>query len=251
MSERESIFSPRHCSGLMYSGVPMTEPVMVRPPVPVSSAPLAMPKSMRRTTPLASRMMFGVFRSRWMIPTSWMACRPSATWMLMSKASSVGEAALLAEHLLQVDALEELHRDVAHAAVLAVLVDAADVAVRDLPRELDLAAETLGHLPGVHELGAQDLEGDHLVEHAVLGLVDHAHAAATERAQDLVAAGDDRALRERAQGAPACEADVDGVCVLGLACGTDHHYSSVLSKRRAGSDTPPKCLWTNHFDVEV
>src|SRR5216684_2763788 len=82
MSLRKSILSPRPCSGLMYSGVPMIWPVAVRlPPVPSSLPSLAMPKSMRRMTPLASRMMFGVLRSRWMMPTSWMAWRPSASWM--------------------------------------------------------------------------------------------------------------------------------------------------------------------------
>ena len=34
---------------------------------------------------------------------------------------------------------------------------------------------------------------DHLVQHAVVGPVDHAHAALAERLQDLVAAGHHRA----------------------------------------------------------
>ena len=40
----------------------------------------------------------------------------------------------------------QLHRDVPEAAVLAVLVDAAHVAVAHLARELDLGAEAPGHL---------------------------------------------------------------------------------------------------------
>ena len=51
---------------------------------------LAMPKSINRTVPRASRMMLGVFRSRWMTPTSWMAARPSATWSAVRRASSAG-----------------------------------------------------------------------------------------------------------------------------------------------------------------
>ena len=68
MSLRKSIFSPRACSGLMYSGVPITRPVAV---AEAASPPhsFAMPKSISRTWPRASRMMFGVFRSRWMMPT--------------------------------------------------------------------------------------------------------------------------------------------------------------------------------------
>ena len=69
---------------------------------------------------------------------------------------------------------------------------------------------------------AQHLDRDRLVEHAVVGLVDHAHAALAERAQDLVAAGDHRALGERGQGPAAGEAGLGRVVVLGLAGGADH-----------------------------
>ena len=68
MSLRESILLARACSGLMYSGVPMICPVAVAPRGAPSLRRLAMPKSISRTTPAASRMMFGVLRSRWMTP---------------------------------------------------------------------------------------------------------------------------------------------------------------------------------------
>ncbi len=47
MSLRRSTFLvSRHCSGDMYSGVPNTAPVLVRPPVSsLSAISLAMPKS--------------------------------------------------------------------------------------------------------------------------------------------------------------------------------------------------------------
>ncbi len=55
-------------------------------PVAVASTPstatrFAMPKSIRRTVPEGSSMMFEVFRSRWMMPTACMASSPSAIWM--------------------------------------------------------------------------------------------------------------------------------------------------------------------------
>ena len=34
--------------------------------------------------PRLSRMMFGVFRSRWITPASWMAESPSEIWMAAS-----------------------------------------------------------------------------------------------------------------------------------------------------------------------
>jgi hypothetical protein len=91
-SLRKSTFSPRACSGLMYSGVPTTTPNAVAPSVASRFASFAMPKSISRTRPRSSIMMLGVFRSRWMIPASWMASSPSAIWMAIWKASPAGSA---------------------------------------------------------------------------------------------------------------------------------------------------------------
>ena len=87
MSVRGSSGSPRACSGLMYSGVPRMWPVAVEPAVASGPNCLAIPKSMSRTMPRASRMMFAVLRSRWMTPMLWMAWSPAATWRHTSKAS--------------------------------------------------------------------------------------------------------------------------------------------------------------------
>ena len=237
MSVRWSILSPRHCSGLMYSGVPMICPVLVSPPPPVlRSAPpiLAIPKSMSRTRPL--RVAHDVRGLEVAVDDADVVDRLQPVGGLdrdVERLLVLEVAALVARELLEVGALDVLHRDVAHAAVLAVLVDAADVAVRDLARELDLVAEALRHLARVRELGAQHLDRHGLVEHAVVGLVDHAHAALAERAQDLVARGDDRALRERGERAAAGEAGLGAVVVRGLAGGADH--------RDGGSTRPPDC----------
>ena len=45
MSVPSPTFTPRHCSGDMYAGVPMTMPVCVRCPSSASPTSLAMPKS--------------------------------------------------------------------------------------------------------------------------------------------------------------------------------------------------------------
>ena len=74
----------------MYSGVPMIWPALVSPAPVLRSAPstFAIPKSISRTSPRLSRMMLVVLRSRWTIPTSWIACSPSAIWIARSNPSS-------------------------------------------------------------------------------------------------------------------------------------------------------------------
>ena len=72
------------------------------------------------------------------------------------------------------------------------------------------------------DLRAEHLDRHRLVEHAVVGLVDHAHAAPAEGAQHLVAAGDHRALGEGGEGPAAGEAGLGVVVVRGLAGRADH-----------------------------
>src|SRR5207245_8592835 len=66
------------------------------------------------------------------------------------------------------------------------------------------------------ELRAHGLQHHGLVEHAVPGPVDHAHAALAEQAEDLVALGDDRALGD-GEALAAGEAALGGGVVLGVA----------------------------------
>jgi hypothetical protein len=91
-------------------------------------------------------MMFAVLRSRWMMPTSWIAESPLAMDRDVEGLLRGVARLALADHLLQVDAFDQLHRDVADALILAVLVDAADVAMRDLTGQPDLRAEAAGHV---------------------------------------------------------------------------------------------------------
>ena len=123
------------------------------------------------------------------------------------------------QHLAQVDALDVLHRDVAQPAFIAVLVDAADVAVAHLAREADLGPEAALHVGVVAHVGAQHLDRDRLLELVVAGLVHHAHAALAERRQDLEAAGDERAADQGlrgAQGVAAVEAQIGRIRDVGL-----------------------------------
>jgi hypothetical protein len=94
---------------------------------------------------------------------------------------------------LQVHAVDELHRDEEQPLLLAEVVDRADVAMSHAPRQLDLGLEALRHPAVVGDVRAQHLDRDDLVERAVARLVDHAHAAAPERTEDLVARMEQRA----------------------------------------------------------
>jgi hypothetical protein len=98
-----------------------------------------------------------------------------------------GKRALRSQNLAQVHALDELHGDEIEALVGSVLVDAAYVLVCHPTRQLDLGSEALSHLRRARHVGAQHLHRYHVVEDTVLCLVDHAHSAATQRREHLVA----------------------------------------------------------------
>src|SRR5690606_19012107 len=88
--------------------------------------------------------------------------------------------------------LDQLHGQVVEAAVLADVVRACGVAVRDSTRDADLATESLqGRLLLVGD--REDLERDAFAELSVEGAVDHAHSAAPDLPFDEVATGEHRA----------------------------------------------------------
>ena len=132
------------------------------------------------------------------------------------------ERPLCAHQLTQVGASDELHGDVAERALLTILVDGTDVAMSNPPRQLDLGVETDGDRFGRCDLGTQDLEGNGLIEDAVLGLVDDAHAAVTQDALHLVASRDHGSACEHPQGLAAIEADRDRSVVVVKAAQADH-----------------------------
>jgi hypothetical protein len=112
---------------------------------------------------------------------------------------------------------------------------AADVAMADLARQADLREEAPRRLGVLGQLGAQHLEGDRLLEHAVEGLVDAPHAAAADVASHLVAPGEHELARERVEGATAGEARAGAGLVLSLARGTAHHQRATRGSRPSAS----------------
>jgi len=92
-----------------------------------------------------------------------------------------------AHDLFQCVAVDELHRDVVTAVLLARVVDGHDVRMIELRGALGLAKEVLERLRILLQCVGQHLVRDEPVENGVLRLVDDAHSAAPEFPDDLVA----------------------------------------------------------------
>ena len=102
----------------------------------------------------------------------------------------VGGEPLVLQPRAQVRAFEQLHRQEREVALLAEVEGGDDVRVVELARGPRLQGEALlVFLAVLDVVGEQDrLQRDHAVERRILGAVHHAHRAAAELADDLVAA---------------------------------------------------------------
>ena len=105
----------------------------------------------------------------------------------------------------------------AEKLILTVLVNAADVAVTDLARQLDLGPEASSELVGLGDVGPQHLDRHHLFESSVVGLVHEPHATLADEPEDLVARGEQAALGQNEQARPTAQAGVAGAIVLDAA----------------------------------
>ncbi len=105
-----------------------------------------------------------------------------------------GQRADAPDHCGQRLALDERHRQVLQAVEIADIVNADDVAVGDLAGELRFALEAALHVAARAGVGAfgkgNGLDGDVDAELVVPRLVDRAHAAKAEHADNGVAGAD-------------------------------------------------------------
>ena len=104
-----------------------------------------------------------------------------------------GQGTTASDEGLEAVPLDVFHREELDAFGFAQVVDAHHVLVGDAAREDELLLQAQDGV-GV-AFGAQGLEGDDLVELAIAGLVDAAHASFAQDAQDLVPAGEHAAQR--------------------------------------------------------
>jgi len=91
--------------------------------------------------------------------------------------------------LLQVLPVQQLHRVVRTLVGEAIIEDFDDAGVLEPHQRVELALEQgfEGTAPGTRSLGAQLLERDHALSHAILGAVDDAHASGAELAEQHIA----------------------------------------------------------------
>ncbi len=100
----------------------------------------------------------------------------------------VAEPPQLVDDLVEPLALDELHRVEGRLAIAADLEDRHDVGVVHPRRGLGLAAEPLQRLAVADRVSWQDLQRHAAAERDLLGLVDHAHPAPADLAEDPVIA---------------------------------------------------------------
>ncbi len=167
----------------MYRGVPSTWPVSVSD-ASASASRLARPKSVTSRVPWESTRTFEGFRSRCKTPRWW------AWWTARTTAirPATSARAIAARVLRQRGPLDELHREVLLALVLADLVDRHDVGMVEVGRRLGLGAEPLDVAARGEAAGEDHLERDDPVERRLPRLVDDPHPAPGDLLQQLVVA---------------------------------------------------------------
>ncbi len=161
--------------------------VSERPEVRAGCSIRAMPKSRIFARPSLVRKMLSGLMSRWMMPFSCAAARPSAIWLATSTAfcGMQGAAAQAVEQRL---AFEQLRDRVRHRAERARVVDREDVRMVERRDRARLAVEPMEAVGVVRRRVGQQLQGDLAPQTRVAGAVDLAHAALSERSEDLVGA---------------------------------------------------------------
>jgi hypothetical protein len=98
-----------------------------------------------------------------------------------------GQAADASEQRRQLFSLDELHGEELLAVNFANVVNAADVAMRDLPRHSHFPVKASQRRAVARERFRQKLERDRLAQLEIIGAVDFAHSAATNQSDDAIA----------------------------------------------------------------
>src|ERR1700674_1539738 len=93
---------------------------------------------------------------------------------------------MVADHVLQRDAVEKLHHDEGLAFTLADFVDGTDVGMIQGRRGTSFPAKAFQRLRISRQFIGQELEGDKAAKLGILGLVHHAHPAAAQLLNDAI-----------------------------------------------------------------
>ena len=170
---------------------------MVRPAPSREVWALAMPKSQTFTksgSPRreASMMLLGL-RSRWTMPWACASSSAPSTWSMMrpTRASDSGPSRRMSWP--EVHPLQQLHGDVEQVLIAAEVDDLDRVGVVQAGGVPGLELEALEQPLVAHELAAQELEGHHLAQRHLLGLVDVPHGAGADQLEHPEVGPDDPA----------------------------------------------------------
>ena len=150
-----------------------------------ASVTFASPKSRILACPRLVTKMFAGLMSRWTMPSACAASSASAISMASDRIRFHLHRPAR-DPVLQRQAIQKLHGDERLAVVLADLVNRADVGMVQRRGRLRFAPEALQRLRVLGHIIGQELQSDKAAELCVLGLVDHAHPAATELLDDAV-----------------------------------------------------------------
>ncbi len=197
-SARASSSSPRACSGDMYATVPSVVPTVVTcsgatrvtsasPPPRRDIASLAMPKSSTLAWPRSGDE--DIRRLDVAMNDAAGVRGVEAIRDFDAELEDTVERQRSARDLvLQRPAIEQLHDDEPLGAVLADVVDGADVWMVERRGDAGLALEPIQRLGIAGQIGRQELQRDLAAQTHVFGAIDDAHAAGAEALENLVMA---------------------------------------------------------------
>ncbi len=170
----------------MNSGVPNSVPSAVSVSSPIA---FASPKSAIIARPLCpSSKIFAGLMSRWIMPRACAAARPRATSRPIRIVSVAGNRPTRFRPISQGLARHELHHQKRRIVSHIDRVDRHDVLVRDRRRRLRLAQESALRRFAHRRHRRKHLDRHQPLEHAVVRLKHHTHAAATDHAANLISA---------------------------------------------------------------
>ena len=183
-SDRLSTGRPRACSGLIYAAVPRITPCTViagdiivgefiRSAFdPLASNVFASPKSRILIWPSAATITLAGFRSRWTMPFSCAASRPSAICRAIEMTSGSSSGRPSASIASQRAARHVFHDERGRAVQLLEAVDVRDVMMAEGGERLRLAIESREPIRIAGELIGQDLDRDVAIEASVMREID-------------------------------------------------------------------------------
>ncbi len=146
---------------------------------------LARPKSRILTRPSLVTKRFSGFRSRWTIPFSWAAATARDLDSVIDRLTDGERAAF--EEFPQSISYQQFGDKIRRTFEDTETVDGENVGMVECGCRLCLLLETAKAVLILRDEGGQDLDGYFALKDLIAGAIDLAHAARSERAEELIA----------------------------------------------------------------